>query len=499
MEYIPYIIDSFRGGISDEQTRGIKGAFKYAYGVDIHKRRDSLSCNWAMLTIGTSTQVNDLVKYTIQGRDGSTYAMGNAGSVYAISGKVDDPVLTYVYTDYNGEIKGAAEWKQSDGNTYLHWATNTSIARMTFNGSPDMPLTGSGVVTADYIATLDSADYHPMKNAAGQLNIGNGNFLAVIDYQGNWNNASMNLRPGNIIKTLDERDDYVLIGTERGDEAEEGHIWAWVTTDLNWFKKKKIPVKGVNALIDTERLLLQGGINGEIFYSDFANTAPLNSIPNGGQINPGGITVYNDLALMGFYGAGDQSGLYSYGRKSINRPFVLNQEFRLKETSNGNTVKEIGSIWMNSAAVFASWKSEGSTTYYGIDMASTTTRASARIEGLEFTGESPHLNKHFKSLKAVMEPLPSGTSLSVIYKANRATTSGDDSNSSAGSGWRYARVGSGTDTTFSTTDITEVDFTIDANGRVFEVGVEMTPSGMSTPEVTALVGYISKETEEYGS
>lgn len=497
MEYIPYILDGFRGGISDENGRGIKGAFKYSYGTDIHKRRDSLSCNWAMLTIGTSTQVNDLIKYTIQGRDGSTYAFGNAGSVIAIAGKIDDPVVTYAYTDYNGEIKGAGEWKQSDGNTYLHWATNTSVARMLFNGSPDMPFV-AGVVTMDYKTTLDGADYHPMKNAAGQLNIGNANFLASIDYSGNFNNAAMNLRPGNIIKCLDERDDYVLMGTERGDEAEEGHIWSWIITALNWVQKKRIPIKGVNTLIDSELLLLQGGTLGELFYSDFNNTAPLNSIPNGGQVNSQGATIYNDLALFGIYGAGDQSGLYSYGRKAINRPQVLNHEFRLKETSDGNTVKEIGAVWMNSSAVFSSWKVEGSTTYYGIDMASTSTRASARYEGLEFTGGSPHLNKHFKSLKVVMEPLPSGTSISAIYKTNRATTSGDDSNSSAGAGWRYARVGSGTATTFSTTDATEIDFTIDDTGRVFEIGVELTPSGTSTPEITALIGYLSKEQEEYG-
>ena len=48
---IPYLKDSWRGGISDESTRGIKGSFKYGYGLDIHKRRDSLSANYAMSNI----------------------------------------------------------------------------------------------------------------------------------------------------------------------------------------------------------------------------------------------------------------------------------------------------------------------------------------------------------------------------------------------------------------------------------------------------------------
>src|SRR3990167_7076993 len=293
----PYIIDSFRGGISDEHTRGIKGSFKYGYGLDIHKRRDSLSAGYAMQTITTAT--NDLIRFTVNARDGSTYAFGSAGSVYAISGNPYDPVTTYVYNDENGAIKGAAEWKISDGNNYIMWATNTSIARMALNGSPDTPW-AAGVVAQDYKVTLDSADWHTMKNSGGNLSIGNANFLATFDYSNTFNNAAMNLRPGNIIKCLEERDDYVLIGTERVDESEEGHIWSWITTALNWVQKKKIPVKGINALIDTERLLLQGGNVGEIFYSDFSNTAHLNSIPDGGQCNSQ-VGIYNDLALFGIY------------------------------------------------------------------------------------------------------------------------------------------------------------------------------------------------------
>ena len=409
--------------------------------------------------------------------------------------------MTSVYTDYNGEIKGAGEWKQSDGNTYLYWATNTSIARVIMNGQIDTPWV-AGVVTMDYKTTLDAADYHPMRIAAGNLNIGNGGFLATIEYDGTFNPAAMNLRPGNVIKCLEERDDYVIIGSERVDEAEEGHLWSWITTALNWIQKKKIPVKGVNSLIDTELLLMQGGAQGEIFYSDFNNTAPLNSIPDGaGKVNSDGTAIYNDLAIFGMYGTIDttQTGIYSYGRRSQRRPMALNQEFRLTRTTAGSSVAEIGSVWVASSAVFASWKTQGldevfEATEYGIDMSSTTTRASARYEGLEFTGEYPHLKKHFKSLKTVMEKLPSGTSFSILYKTDRTSAGGDES---AGAGWKYANVAGGLTTTYSTTDSTEAEFIINDTGKTFEVAVEMNPSGSSTPEITALVGYFEEETLEY--
>ena len=496
MDYIPYNILSFRGGLSDENTRGIKGSYKYSYGLNIHKRRDSLSCNWAMLNVGSTTVVKDLIRYYICAKDGTTYAFGNLGSVYAIAGSQTDPVVTGVYQDENGEIKGSAEWKESGGNNYLYWATSTSIARMTLNSSVDTPW-AAGVASQNYKTDLDNYDQHPMKNAVGKLCIGNGNFLATIDYDGSYTNAAMNLRTGNIIKCLEERDDYVIIGSERADDSEEGHLWSWTPTATNWVQKRKVPVKGVNALIDTELILLQGGAQGEIFYSDFVNKAPLNSLPAElGRTNPMGTAIYNDLALFGFWGAGDQTGIYSMGRRMQNRPMALNCEFRLDETVLGNTISEIGAVWVNNSVPFASYKVTGSATYYGIDMASSTSRAVALYEGLEFTGGIPHLKKHFVSIKVVMEKLPTSCSVAILYKTDRATTSGDQSGSQK-AGWRYARVGGGSGTTYSIVDSTEAEFIIDDKGKTFEIGVELTPSGTSTPEVTALVGYISKETEEY--
>ena len=153
-----------------------------------------------------------------------------------------------------------------------------------------------------------------MKNASGQLNIANGNYLASIDYDGNFDPADLNLRPGNLIKALEERDDYAILGSYRKDNSEEGHIWSWITTAINWVQKKRIPVKGVNSLINAEMPILQGGDNGELFFSDFVNAVPLHGVPGGGQTDPSGVSIEDDIAIFGFYG-GTYPGLWSYGRK----------------------------------------------------------------------------------------------------------------------------------------------------------------------------------------
>jgi len=484
---IPYIKKSSRGGISDEQTRGIRGSFKHAYGIDIHERRDSVSCNWQMNTIHNTT---DLIRFAVNARDGSTYCFGSAGSVVAIAGNPLDPVLTFCHSDDNGEIRGAAEWNENDTNNYLYWATATSLARASFNGSL------FGAVTQDYKTNLDDYPYHPMQNASGSLMIGNGNFLAKVDYDGSYTNAAVNLRPGNIVKCLEERDDYAIIGSEREDNSEKAHIWAWITSEINWIYKKKIPVKGINALIDTERLLMQGGNDGEIFTSDFASTSPLNSIPSSGKCNSQ-VDVYNDLALFGIYGGNDKErvGIYSYGRRMQNRPFSLNLEFRLSPTVTGSTVTEIGGVWVNSGAVFASWETtDGSTVEYGVDMVSSTTRATARLEGLETDFQQPQLDKTYDTEKLTMGALPAGCSVNVIYKPNRQKTGGS---SSAGAGWKFADVASGGGTTYAVEGSNEAEFIINNNAKVYELGVVLNPSGSDTPEIISRVGLLKDETHNH--
>jgi len=370
------------------------------------------------------------------------------------------------------------------------WATATSLARVLINGSKDLPWSGA---TQDYKTTLDPADWHTMQVAAGQLNIANNDFLATLDYDENFDVAALNIRPGNLIKTLEERDDYVILGSTRKDESEEGHIWSWVTTALNWVQKKKIPIKGVNALIQTELTLLQGGDNGEIFQSDFVNVTPIHAVPGGGKVNPGGVTIDNDLAAFGFYG-GDYPGIWTFGRRLANRPHTLNYGYRLTGTVNGSTVSTIGAIAMVNGELLVSWgTTDESTSEYGVDSSSSTTKATALYEGLEFN-EGPDIKKKFNVVKVLMKPLPSGTSLSVKWKVDKLTTGGD---SSAGEGWRYAVFGGG-GTTFSTEDATECEARISDDGNIYEVGLELNPSVNATPEVISITTYLEEPRQQHG-
>ena len=479
--------------MSDENDKGIPGSFKHGYGLDIHKRNDSLSCKQAMQTVYSAdkgdyggTTMTGIVQVFVNASDGSTYAFSSTGSIFSRSG---DSQWLFVYNDENGGITGAAEWETNDGLNYLLWATASAISRKPLPGANTAPDTGTmrwsdveSTYKVEFVSS--SAAWHTMSPIAGALYIANKESLASLDYAGNWNPRVMNLRPGNVIKALEERDDYVIMGSTREDGSEEGHIWSWVVSSIDYIQKKRIPVQGINALVHTELPLLQGGTDGEIFFSDFIDMVALNAVPGGGQCNPSGTAIENDLAMFGMYG-GTYPGIWSYGRKRKNRPFGLNLDYRLVRDLAGSTISTIGAVTVINGVLLSSWgTTDGSTSEYGIDEVSSTLKATGVYEGLEFNAGSPHVKKKFNNVKLTLEPLPSGTSVSVKYKLNNDTS------------WKYGVLADRT-TTFSTVNATAAYFNLGNSAEVYEVGTELNPTGNTTAEVKSITTFIDDTMTEF--
>lgn len=180
------------------------------------------------------------------------------------------------------------------------------------------------------VGELQPADWHTMKQVGGALAIANGEFIAYVGYDGSYTPEATDLIPGNRANTIVERNGRAIIGTLRTSH----------------------PTRGVNGAIDTEVPLAQVGDDGEIFFANMADSQPVTRFPGGGKVNPGGvaneITEVNffeweegasswidkqsvgNLALFGVYNAeSGKNGVYSYGRKRKNHPFVLNLEEKL--------------------------------------------------------------------------------------------------------------------------------------------------------------------------
>ena len=495
---IPYVIRSTRGGVSDENRRGLEGSFSFGYGLDIHNRLDALRAGSTCATIldastgelgsGTTrgTTLNSHFNMFVPSFDGTTYCFGATGSIMAVS---PDGYWTNVYNDTEA-ITGAGEFGLDDGTVYMFWGKSTSYARRrmgtTFDTARDsgQAIWGNSVEQVWKTEGISStAVWHSMANASGALMIANGEGLSVLDFDGDFDPLKVNVRPGNLINAIEERDDYTIFGSERNDTGEEGHLWAWIVTALNYIQKKRIPVQGVNALVTAEQSLLQGGYNGEIFSADFTSSVPLATIPGGGHVIPGGVTVHEDLAAFGIFG-GSYPGIWTYGRRHINRSPALNYQYRLSPTVGGSTVATIGAVAVINGTLMASWGiTESDSSSYGVDAVSSTTRATALYEGLEFDGGQAWNKKLVDSVHVTCAPLPSGTSFSIKYKADKDS-------------WHYTIYGDGS-TTYSTAGATEAISALTEPSHILEIGAEINPSGSDTPEIYEIATYLSNQVNAY--
>lgn len=456
-----YTIRTFRGGISDENNKGVLGAFKFGYGLSVRGRADVLTPGQALVKESASV-VTDLIRFIVTCSDGNAYGFGDTGKIYKRKGTT----WTLEYTDANGAIKGAAEW-----NGYIYWACDTEISRIAVSQADDG--TWGADVAHDWNTGLTSADWHTMVIANGSLMICNKNYLALIDFtSAAFNATALNLYPGTIAKCLDEDGIYVIAGLVADGNAEKGWLLTWTTSALNWIKKKKIASKGVNALITTELMLAQTGIDGEVYFSDMISRVPVFSFPGGGSALPGGVCERKGLAMFGISGNNsDKCGVYSYGRDKKNSPLVLNLEY---VASHGKlTGVSYGAVRMVNGTFLVAWK-DGAT--YGVDALSTTVKANAVYEGLEWDGNIPMMKKAFAQVKIVMEPLPTGCSIVLKYKINGKST------------WTTAKTVSG-DSSFSTTNAVRAIFSMRSEGEVVELRVELTSSANTSPSIKSTNAY----------
>ena len=497
---VPYVLRSFRSGISDEDDKGLPGSFKFGYGLDIHSRADVLKAGSAAATIFDTTTgetgsgstkrgttLNSHFNVILPASDGSTYMFGATGSIFAMS---PDGFITNVYNEEENII-GAGEFGISSGERFLFWGKSTSIARRPLQGYSGVdPARDSGqglwadatqAWKTEYISS--SAVWRTMVNASGSFMMANNEGLSVLDFDGNFDPLKLNIRPGNKVNALEERDDYVILGTEKDDDGEEGHLWAWIVTALNFVQKKRLPAFGVNALITAETPLAQAGDQGEIFPADFENSVPLTAIPGGGKAQPHGVTVHEDLATFGMYG-GTYPGLWTLGRRNRNRGNALNYQYRLSPTVGGSTVATIGAIAVINGTLLASWgTNETGSSSYGLDAISSTTKANALFEGLEFDKGGAWDERMVDTVHATFSPLVSGTSFSIKYKADKESS------------WRYA-VFAGGATTFSQADETEAIATLGGKFHILEPGLEINSSGSNTSEIHELAFYLANQQQK---
>ena len=521
-----YEIENFGGGISDFDDRGIRGSFKMGKNLDIRKNTDSISSGQALTDeglhssaspssstspsasvsrsispspspspspttgisaspsttpsvsvslspsatpsrsispspspsggAGVTTIFVDLILFFVKCTDGFTYGFGNTGCVYRRDGG-SGWLRGYKTAVADGASKGASEWYTGASQTYLYFATDTKLFKKPIPGLSNW----NDVETVG--TNLTSSEWHTMRECGGSLIIANNKYLALVGYDGSYTNEALDLIPGNIAKTIVERNGRTIVGTSRQSD----------------------PSKSINASIDTEVPLSQVGEDGQIYFANMTDSIPVKRFPGGGKCNPGGVCnsfeqinffeweqnalswidkqAVGNLAMFGVYSADEgYGGVYSYGRTDKNKPFTLNLDYSLD-------VDEIGALVNVDGTLLISYR-DGAT--YGVKAVDSTTKAVGTYDGLEFKAPTkiPISITHWKEAELFMKPLPSGASVEYYYRMNKI------------SDFVRARTASG-ETSFAVAGGKKAVFSISAEGEIFEHRIVLNPTFNVSPEI----------------
>ena len=415
----------------------------------------------------------DLILFFVKCKDGYTYGFGNGGYIYR---RDADHFWIQMYKDPEG-INGACEWYNDGGQTWLYWATfGGKLHRKLIPGRNDWNDVdeANGVITGDTWPklNLEATDWHTMREAGGSLIIANGKFLALVGYDDSYTNEALDLIPGNIAKTIVERNGRTIAGTSRASD----------------------PNASINGAIDAEVPIAQVGNNGELIFANMSDTVPIKRFPGGGKVNPGGVTneqeqavffeweqtalswidkqAVGNMALFGVFNASaGRNGIYTYGRRNKNKPLVMNLEYALE-------VDNIGAIVNVNGITLASYKLGSD---FGVKAVDPTRKAVATYEGLELSRTNPKLIGEiipYKYVELIMAPLPLGASVQFHYLLNKTSP------------FIQAKTADGVDN-FTTANAKKAVFRIGAEAEIYEPKVVLIPTGNLTPEIYKIRTFLS--------
>jgi len=415
-----WLINDFTGGISDETGRGIRGSFAYGEQLDFRTNTNQLT-GVCIPAKNTTTVIDAPVKWIAQ--------LGTTVYAYGTNQKIFKSGSPWTVANTNAKT-GVANGMAAMG-TKLYYAADGFLGIFDGNVTWD----------DDFQAFTDTTanDWRPMKvfGPAGGLCIGDGRYIAVMDYDNvTYAATQLTLPLDTKVKCLEVYNDYLVIGTYKGASINDDNIstiYFWDGTSPTYNYQIDLNESGIHALLATSNgLLIQAGIRGNLYLYNGGMPVLIKRIPtyikNGttyNEIYPGAVTNYNGMALIGGPGSRTDTtsvtGIWSWGTINKNYPNVLNLDYLMSTGTKTATTANITAVQaINDTKLYFAWKDN---TTYGIDLVGTTTPVTTcTYESLSFDAGKAFTQKNFKSFFLNFGKMATGETITLKYRKDTETS-----------------------------------------------------------------------------
>lgn len=426
---------------------------------DVGSWSTNVQRNWKALHI-------DHDKYGFN--DGEIYTLGTSISEAA----THKQMVTFYETiqtgiDVNIVTKGTGNWTVT-----LHNEANTSIASKTITNANlstgynlftwDSPINinrgeeyhvhitstvADGTVATAITEDLGIADlefysqgdneYHQMVEQNLVMYIADRQYVHQVDvdtqsYEHIYNAWALDIPVRYRIKCLGVDGTDLLIGTLSRTGENQCRFIKWNTWGESFQTNDPVPESAIHAFITGDNFVLAiAGLGNNIYIHRNGRLERFKTLQGDynnssyNKIYPEAVANFNGYALLGISnGAGNpvEQGVYSYGSKRANYPFVLNLEYIISKRVSGDFVLSnvtIGAIAAKAGQLYVSWK-HGSDT--GVDVIDYTSRLSGAYLISRLYHDSRLYEDNWKLLTLIYRTLPTNTDIKAYYSLDHGNT-----------------------------------------------------------------------------
>jgi len=425
-------------GLSDSKWSGIAGSVAECVGLDLHST-PGLTKVQQKLALESGSTVDGLVKVAVAVSTGESFWFSaDTGKIWRRS-STGTWLLVHTTTAAVGEHKclGAAEY-----NGYLYWATQSRLHRIAMATAHATLANWTANAVEDW-ATFEVTDisFHPMAIQDLSLFIGDGNQVAEVNEDGDFDDNVLDIKTPLRIKAMIPYDIDLLIGTYVADTVNRTEIIRWDTVSPSWNTSDPIEEVGINAFIrDDNYVYVNAGRAGRIYFYNGEQLEPYKRIPGDysstkyGTVHPGSTANFKGVPIFGFSnGLGNpaKQGVYSFG--SYSRDYTKVIDLSWVNSQDKVSTQETGAILVLDFDLIVAWKDSAN---YGVDKLDYSNKyGSAYFETMILAQDKRDIEKTLAEVVAYYQSLPASTGITFSYKINHgsyvAMTSVTHSNESA--------------------------------------------------------------------